>query len=214
MEWDAECIQIANRAGSMCWLHEEAAKIYEKRDTIASTLINVGTSLLGGIGITFLATSNPAKIYIILFQVATLGLGIGGIVMNSFAWRSKATKHRVLVGKNDTIFSQIRKELRKPLPERIESKHFHENVIDLESEVRQDGGNLSIPSPIYAKYKELFGDDALSLPELVVIAIENKPPEGAPPPPAALPLGCPSSPNPAGLADMKYELQRYTLNQR
>jgi hypothetical protein len=24
MEWDAECIQIANRAGSMCWLHEEA----------------------------------------------------------------------------------------------------------------------------------------------------------------------------------------------
>ena len=154
MEWDTECLQIANRAGSMCWLHEEAAKIYEKWDTIGTTLVNVGTSLLGGIAFTFLAAANPDKIYIILFQVATLGLGISVIIVNSFAWRSKAPKHRVLVGKNDSIFSQIRKELRKPLPSRAGSKHFHENVIDLESEVRQEGGSLSIPPQVYLKYKE------------------------------------------------------------
>ena len=234
MEWDADCIQIANRAGSMCWLHEEAAKIYEKRDTIASTLVNVGTSLLGGVAITFLAASNPDKIYIILFQVATLGLGISGIVMNSFAWRSKATKHRVLVGKNDSIFSQIRKELRKPLPDRTESKHFHENVIDLESEVRQDSGSLSIPPQIYVKYKEMFGNVALSLPELVVIAIEREPlepelrdrnpeafgdqetsasrsPKGTGPS-VPVPLVYTSPSNPGGTRDMEYELQRYTLN--
>ena len=204
MEWDTECLQIANRAGSMCWLHEEAAKIYEKWDTIGTTLVNVGTSLLGGIAITFLAAANPDKIYIILFQVATLGLGISGIVVNSFAWRSKATKHRVLVGKNDSIFSQIRKELRKPLPVRAGSKHFHENVIDLESEVRQEGGSLSIPPQIYLKYKELFGDVALSLPELVVIAIETKVLEETKSPPL-VPVVY-SSPNP-------FELQRYTLNQ-
>ena len=217
MEWDAECIQIANRAGSMCWLHEEAAKIYEKRDTIASTLVNVGTSLLGGIAITFLAASNPAKIYIILFQVATLGLGISGIVMDSFAWRARSTKHRVLVGKNDSIFSQIRKELRKPLSDRTESKYFHENVIDLESEVRQDGGSLSIPPQIYFKYKELFGDVALSLPELVVIAIEKETPEepefrDREGPSVPVPLVYASPSNPGGTRDMEYELQRYTLN--
>jgi len=206
MEWDTECLQIANRAGSMCWLHEEAAKIYEKWDTIGTTLVNVGTSLLGGIAITFLAAANPDKIYIILFQVATLGLGISGIIVNSFAWRSKATKHRVLVGKNDSIFSQIRKELRKPLPSRAGSKHFHENVIDLESEVRQEGGSLSIPPQVYLKYKELFGEVALSLPELVVIAIETEVlEETKSPPPGPGPLVY-SSPNP-------FELQRYTLNQ-
>ncbi len=207
MEWDAECQQIANRAGSLCWLHEEAAKIYEKWDTIGTTLVNVGTSLLGGIAITFLAAANPDKIYIILFQVATLGLGISGIIVNSFAWRSKATKHRVLVGKNDSIFSQIRKELQKPLPDRAGSKHFHENVIDLESEVRQEGGSLSIPPQVYLKYKELFGDVALSLPELVVIALETNVLEEtkSPPPAPAVPVVY-SSPNP-------FELQRYTLNQ-
>ncbi len=204
MEWDESCTRIANRAGSMCWLHEEAAKIYEKRDTVCSTLVNVGTSLLGGIAITFLAASDPAKFYIILFQVATLGLGISGMVADSFAWRTKATKHRVLVGKNDYLFSQIRKELRKPLSGRASSKHFHENIIDLESEVRQEGGRLTIPSQVYLNYKELFAEAALPLQELVVIAIENNLPEEVDsidhtlePPPAT----------------NQFELQRYTVNQ-
>jgi len=204
MEWDESCTRIANRAGSMCWLHEEAAKIYEKRDTACSTLVNVGTSLLGGIAITFLAASDPAKFYIILFQVATLGLGISGMVVNSFAWRTKATKHRVLVGKNDYLFSQIRKELRKPLSDRSSSKHFHENIIDLESEVRQEGGSLTIPSQVYLKYKELFAEVALPLQELVVIAIENNLPEEVDSIDHTLEL--PPTTN-------QFELQRYTVNQ-
>ena len=173
MDWDEACRRIANRSGSLCWLHEETAKIYEKRHTIWSTVVNVGTSLLGGVAITFLAAANPAKLYIILFQIATLGLGLGGMVVDSFAWQTKATTHRVLVGKNDYLFSQIRKELRKPPSERASSKHFHENIIDLESEVRKEGGRLAIPPRVYSDYKELFGEDALPLPELVVIAIED-----------------------------------------
>ena len=204
MEWDAACTRIANRAGSMCWLHEEAAKIYEKRDTVCSTLVNVGTSLLGGIAITFLAAADPAKLYIILFQAATLGLGIGGIVVNSFAWRSKATKHRVLVGKNDYLFSQIRKELRKPLSDRTSSKNFHENVIDLESEVRQEGGSLTIPSQVYLNYKDLFGDVALPLQELVVIAIEKDLPGESDSPVRHFPQYPGTN---------EFELQRYTINQ-
>ena len=204
MEWDAECVQIANRAGSMCWLHEEAAKIYEKRDTVCSTLVNIGTSLLGGIAITFLAASDPAKLYIILFQVATLGLGISGMVVNSFAWRTKATKHRVLVGKNDYLFSQIRKELRKPISGRTSSKHFHENIIDLESEVRQEGGSLTIPSQVYIKYKELFAEVALPLQELVVIAIEKTFPEES--------NSIVSTPKIPPMTN-QFELQRYTVNQ-
>lgn len=204
MEWDEACTRIANRAGSMCWLHEEAAKIYEKRDTVCSTLVNVGTSLLGGIAITFLAASDPAKLYIILFQVATLGLGISGIVVNSFEWRSKSTKHRVLVGKNDYLFSQIRKELRKPISDRTSSKNFHESVIDLESEVRQEGVSLTIPSQVYLKYKNLFGNVALPLHELVVIAIEKELPEESNPI-VPTPLKYPVT--------NQFELQRYTINQ-
>ncbi len=173
------CRRIADRAGSLAWLHEETAKLYERRERACSAIVSVGTALLGGLTITFLAVADAPTPFILVIQTASLALGLFGIVGNSCSLKYCVAKHRMLVGKNDALFSHVRKELQKNTADRLPAKHILEQAVDMESDVRLERMDATIPSRVYEKYETTFGLAALPMEELVLIALEPEPePEG------------------------------------
>jgi len=162
--------QLANRAGSWAWLHEEIAGEFEKRDRICLIFVSTGTSLLGGVAVSFLTRTGTATSFVLSVQWLSLAFGVMGMIGSAFSRRTQAAQHSKLAGKNAALFTQMSKaQLNKnglgPL---------YEYGLDMEAGARRDRAQLHIPEKVFSRYSQLFGTAALSRAELYLISCSNE----------------------------------------
>jgi hypothetical protein len=167
--WTEENVKIVKTIGekraAYVWLYNETANYYEGWNTFFVVVLAISGYLLGTTGIPSLfATENCSTVLKLRWlnltiQILVICMGVFGTIHKLLDFVKEIGKARWASGKNAALFTDIRKELRKPPEERQEHNKFYDKIIDAESKLQ--GEAPFIPEKIVKRYYAKMGNHAL-----------------------------------------------------
>lgn len=149
---------IANRAGALVWMYNRTSRFW-KRFNFVCILIGTGMSYL-------LGTSGIPTILTVESKAASLGIQ-GGVILVGL-WLTiyaalkvddKIEKNKWAADQNTAVFLDCRREIDRPLKERVKADKFIHKMLQTEFQISTDSPLL--PQFMIKKYYKIRGASAI-----------------------------------------------------
>ena len=153
---------IANKHGSLAWMHKKSAERSESLNTYIGIVVAVGVYITEAVSL-LCFLSEPDRLKSVIITCNILGVAIGVMkTANLFLKEFKrAGKHRWSSGQHFRLFKDIEYELTKPVRKREKWRRFYKKICNVELELQSN--SPEIPRRSISQYYSEWGNNALKI---------------------------------------------------
>jgi hypothetical protein len=159
IEWSSQLEKVVADEGEKClsygWLHDKAAKKYNKLDTIINIPVIVLSTITGSASIGSQSLFNGSSIAPVIIGLVSLFVGVLNTLGSYFVWAKRSENHRLSSISYNKHHNFIRIELSLPRMQRLRPEEMLKMI--KEGLDRLNETAPEIPNDVIKEYKTLFG---------------------------------------------------------
>jgi hypothetical protein len=159
IEWSSQLEKVVADEGEKClsygWLHDKAAKKYNKLDTSINIPVIVLSTITGSASIGSQSLFNGSSIAPVIIGIISLFVGVLNTLGSYFVWAKRSENHRLSSIAYNKHHNFIRIELSLPRPQRLRPEDMLKII--KEGLDRLNETAPEVPNDVIKEYKVLFG---------------------------------------------------------